>query len=230
MYPSKPRIKPITNDNILGYLMNCGFAFGNPAQQTQLTRLGYYGGNGYFLRKDNYQTKLPLFVAGWYFSEWYYKDIIYRSLDGGDAYTKDTDFLKACLIYTCLSNQNKCLTFDGSDGRHYQNELCFDKNTLASNDLSKMKLDDEEKELLKLWNEILKQAKTTGKCIDGYTYGIYQITKEINTFKVVGTGKTKKRVYNYPQLNGNFETLKTKLKAYYKSHITEKLFKYELLK
>ena len=47
---------------------------------------------------------------------------------------------------------------------------------------------------------------------------------------VVGTGKKKKNVYDYPVLNGDLDTLRTKLKAYYKSHITEKMFKYELLK
>ena len=48
--------------------------------------------------------------------------------DGGDAYTKDSDFLKSCLLYTVLSNQNKCLSFLGSDGRMYQNELCLDNS------------------------------------------------------------------------------------------------------
>lgn len=232
-YQYKKGRKPIYNDNNIAYMTAINFPIN--AVNYRLTRCNTKSeleqSFGFHLRKDNYFEKLPVWCSKLFSQdEWYDRDVYFSTSDGGDTYTKDIDFLKSCLIYTCLSNQNKCLTFDGSDGRHYQNELCFDKNTLASNDLSKMKLDDEEKELLKLWNEILKQAKDTGKCIDGYTYGIYQITKEINTFKVVGTGKTKKRVYDYPQLNGNLETLKTKLKAYYKSHITDKLFKYELLK
>lgn len=71
----------------------------------------------------------------------------YNTSDGGDAYTKDADFLKSCLIYTCLSNQNKCLSFNGSYGRYYRNELCFDTtngNTVTSKNLSKMKLDKDE--------------------------------------------------------------------------------------
>ena len=59
---------------------------------------------------------------------------------------------------------------------------------------------------------------------------MYQITKELNTFTIVGTGKNKKKVYDYPVLNGDLDTLRTKLKMYYKTHITEKMFKYELLK
>ena len=68
---------------------------------------------------------------------WYDRDIYNTTSDGGDVYTKDADFLKSCLIYTCLSNQNKCLTFEGSDGRHYQNELCFDDGTPMSSNETK---------------------------------------------------------------------------------------------
>ena len=59
---------------------------------------------------------------------WYEKDMYATTSDGGDAYTKDDDFLKSCLLYTCLSNQNKCLSFLGSDGHMYQNELCLDNS------------------------------------------------------------------------------------------------------
>lgn len=43
-------------------------------------------------------------------------------------------------------------------------------------------------------------------------------------------GKGKKKVYDYPQLNGDLNTLRTKLKEYYVSHIKEKMFKYQLIK
>lgn len=93
-----------------------------------------------------------------------------------------------------------------------------------------MSLDADEQALIKLWNNILSEARSTGKCNPNWTYGVYQITKEINTFQTVGTGKSKKNVYDYPQLNGDLDTLRTMLKAYYKSHITKKMFQYELLK
>ncbi len=221
--------KSIYNDNILAYLRVIGYSA--DSMNSILIRETYFGTRGFYLRKDNYLKKLPLFVAKKLpQDEWYEKDIYYTNSDGGDAYTKDADFLKSCLIYTCLSNQNKCLTFDGSDGRHYQNELCFDTGTLASKDLLEMRLDGEEQVLLNLWYKILAEAKKTANYKFDWTYGVYQITKELNTFTVVGVGKQKKNVYDYPALNGNLDTLRTKLKAYYKSHITEKMFKYELLK
>lgn len=189
---------------------------------------------GFHLRKNNYLNILPLLTAKSFpQEEWYEKDIYFTTSDGGDTYTHDPDFLKSCLLYTCLSNQNKCLSFDGSDGRYYRNELCFDTtngDTVASADLSKMTLDADEKALMNLWNDILSEAKKTANYDSRLTYGVYQITKELNTYQTVGTGKSKKTVYDYPALNGYLDTLRTMLKAYYKSHITEKMFKYELLK
>ena len=45
-----------------------------------------------------------------------------------------------------------------------------------------------------------------------------------------GSGSRKRIVYDYPELNGDLDTLRVMLKTYYKSHITEKMFQYELLK
>ena len=174
---------------------------------------------------------MPLWVAKYYPQDhWYEKDVYNTTSDGGDAYTYDASFLKSCLLYTCLSNQNKCLSFNGSDGRYYRNELCFDTGTIASSDLARMELDEEEKKLISLWEKILKEARDTGKCNPDWTYGVYQITKEVNTYTEEGTGKIKKRVYDYPQLNGDLDSLRVLLKEYYKSHITEKMFEYELIK
>ena len=103
-----------------------------------------------------------------------------------------------------------------------------DLNRFATNKATA--LDDDEKELLSLWNQIIGEARNTVNYNPEFNYGVYQITKELNTFTEVGTGKTKKRDYDYPVLNGHLETLRTKLKEYYKSHITAKMFEYELLK
>lgn len=46
----------------------------------------------------------------------------------------------------------------------------------------------------------------------------------------IGSGKNKKKVYDYPELNGALEMLITNLKAYYKTHITIKMLEYELVK
>lgn len=222
----------VDNDNIIAYVRTINYS--PDAMNRILVRQMYFGARGYYLRKDSYLYKLPLWVSKCVsFDKWYEKDLYYNTSDGGDAYTHDTDFLKSCLLYTCLSNQNKCLSFNGSDGRYYRNELCFDTtngDTVASADLSKMTLDVDEKALMNLWNDILSEAKKTANYDSRLTYGVYQITKELNTYQSVGTGKNKKIVYDYPVLNGYLDTLRTMLKAYYKSHITDKMFKYKLLK
>ena len=205
-------------------------------------RVPIYNGHGFYLRKDKNIKKLPLFVAGKFPVEdnWYWKGMIYKSTDKGDSFKTDKVFLKSCLIFTCLAYYNKCLSFDGSDGRRYQNELCFDdsrtEKPLALKDLEKYAaskatvLDDEEEKLLEVWKQILTEAKKTVGYNSEFNYGVYQITKELNTSYVVGTGKSKKKVYDYPVLNGHLNALRVMLKAYYKSHITEKMFKYELIK
>lgn len=228
--------KAVFNSNIVGYLRATSFNLN--ANSRCLTRTVTYDAltqsYGFYLRSDNYKNKLPLWVAKLFPQDnWYDKDVYFTTSDGGDAYTHDNDFLKSCLIYTCLSNQNKCLSFDGSDGRYYRNELCFDAtngDTVASTDLAKMTLDADEKALMKLWDDILAEANRTANYDGRLTYGVYQITKELNTSHKIGTGRSKRTVYDYPTLNGYLQTLRTNLKAYYKSHITDKMFQYELLK
>lgn len=225
--------KSVYNDNIICALGAPGFNL--DAMKRCLVRQQFYRhGLVFYVRKDNYLHKLPLWVAKLLPQDnWYDKDLYNTTSDGGDAYTHDENFLKSCLIYACLSNQNKCLSFTGSDGRYYRNELCFDTtngDTVASVDLARMSLDEEEKELLKLWKDILEEAKKTKEYKKELTYGVYQITKELNTSQKIGSGKSKKTVYDYPILNGYLEALRINLKKYYKSHITEKMFEYELLK
>ena len=227
--------KSIYNDNIIGVLGVPSFSLDGLCRI--LLRQQYYRhGFTFYLRSDNYLEKLPLFVAKSFSEdEWFEKGVYFTTSDGGDKYTKDDKFLKSCLIYTCLSNQNKCISFDGSDGRRYQNELCFDDSNkdrlpLALKDLNKMRLDEDEKELLGIWNKIIAKARKTQNYNCEFNYGVYQITKELNTFKEIRSGTKKKKIYDYPELNGDLDTLKVKLKEYYKSHITYKMFKYELLK
>lgn len=221
------RFKPSYNDNMIAYLRAESFGF--DANSLCLVRNGLYNGHGFYIRKDKALEAMPLFCAKMFpFDEWYLKGMVDTTADGGDRYTKDRDFLKSCLIYTCLSRYNKCLSFDGSDGRFYRNELCFHKDAVAMNDLAKFKLDDEEKKLLEVWNRVLEKAATTGNMVKKFTYGPYQIEQEINTFHKDETGK--KNIYDYPELNAELNTLKVLLKTYYKTHIREKMFEYELVK
>ena len=154
----------------------------------------------------------------------------FTTSDGGDTYVQDADFLTSCLIYTCLTNQNKCISFNATDGRYYRNELCLDEGTLASWKLCKITLDDEERALIDLWKKILLGARTTNNYDCNLSYGIYQIDKELNTFRVEGKGKNKHKVYDYPELNGDLDTLRGNIKEYYKSHIREKMFRYKLIR
>lgn len=228
----KARGKALYNHEYFAYIRLNGFNL--DALNRTLTTVMPYPAMGRYLTRSNYLPLIVLFVAKMFQEEqWYERDIYATTSDGGDAYTHDKDLLKSCLIYTCLSNQNKCLSFTGSDGRYYRNELCFDTtngDTVASVDLARMSLDNEEEELLKLWKDILEEAKKTKEYQKELTYGVYQITKELNTSQKIGSGKSKKTVYDYPILNGYLEALRINLKKYYKSHITEKMFEYELLK
>lgn len=224
----------------VSYLSNDIIAFAHingynlAPQNKYFTRLPLYDNRGTVVRKDVYLNYLPLWCAKMFPQEdWFDKDVFTTSYDGGDTYTKDKDFLKSCLIYTCLSNQNKCLSFTGSDGRYYRNELCLDKtngDTVASSDLKNMTLDDDEKKLMFLWKSILSEAKKTANYNSALTYGVYQISRELNTFHKEGTGTSERIVYDYPELNSYLTSLRDNLKLYYKSHITAKMFKYELLK
>lgn len=236
----KTDVPAIWNKNIIG---NLGApAFSLDAKNRYLIRGSYcHHGVVFNLRSDNYLQKLPLWVAKMYPQDkWYDKDVYNTTSDGGSGYTQDANFLKACLIYTCLSNQNKCLSFDGSNDRRYQNELCFDdsreEKPLALMDLEKYGktkdtvLDDEEKALIEAWELVLSEARKTKNYNKEFNYGVYQIDKELNTSHEEVIDKQKKKVYDYPALNGNLETLRVKLKEYYKSHITAKMFEYELIK
>ncbi|KKR78230.1 MAG: hypothetical protein UU24_C0040G0001, partial [Candidatus Nomurabacteria bacterium GW2011_GWA2_40_9] len=218
--------KSIFNDNILGYMTAKGFLIG--PSNFSLTRQILYNARGFYLRNDNYLEKLPLFAAKLYPQErWYERDVYFTTGDGGDTYTKDKDFLKSCFIFTCLSRYNKCLSFTGSDKRFYKNELCFDAKTLASKQLEKYKLNADEKELIKIWQSVLSEAKKTKKYNKKLAYSAFQIEMELNTSK---KDENNKLVYDYPTLNGELENLKKKLKVYYAKYITPKLFEYELLK
>lgn len=228
------RVKKLFNPNIIGYFSANAFGFENPRLDTKMTRCGTYDGNGMFLRKENYYKKLPIFCAGKYpieKKEWKEIGTIFKTADNGNKYEQDTDLLKSCFIYTCLSYFNKCISFLGSDNRFYQNELCFDDNTIASKKLETMELNEDEQGLLNIWKAILTEAKKTEKYDRNKRYGVYQIKTELNTFhkEKQETGKEIK-IFDYPLLNTYLDNLNTKLSIYYDKYIVDKLFLYELLK
>ena len=218
--------KSYVNDNIVGYLVAKGFAV--TQHDVYLLRGTRYNIRGFYLRSDNFIEKLPLFAAKLYPQKnWYERDIYFTTADGGERYLKDKDFLKTCFIFACLSQRNHCRSFDGSDGRFYKNELCFDKGTIASNKVKLYKLTKEEQDLLDTFSDVLTKAKTTKNYNKKYTYGTYQIDEELNTrYK----NDNDEWIYDYPELNTAINSLKTKLAKYYEAVIQPKLFEYELLK
>lgn len=222
----------VYNDNMIGYLRAYGTSFENIDLYSQLTRCTAYNGNGFHLRRDTYLTKLPLFAMARFPSEGRYwiRGVVNRNADNGDNFSHDQEFLKACLIFTALAYHNKCLSFTGSDGRFYQNELCFDGDTIAASDLAGFTQTDSDRELLAQWERVLDLAKGTKNYDPAQSYGTYQIVTELNTSKRVQVGRLMKTVYDYPLLNGEINTLKKMTMAHHAEAVAPKLWEYGLLK
>lgn len=231
---------PIYNPNIVGYLSIRGANFDNPDLNVSLLSIGRYDGGGFYLRKDNYLEKMPMFASTRYITYnryWTERARIMKSGDGAAEFYKDLSnpdtqqFLLKCLLFATLEMQNHCRSFIGSDNRPYTNHLCLDDthgDTLASAELKRLTVGPKEKELLEQWQKVLADARKTAKYDNNVKYGVYQIYDELNTSKKdEETGET---LYDYPSLNGNLATLKTLVKKYYLSEIVPMLFKYEFLK
>ena len=62
----KKSLKPLYDENIIGYLVADSSGFDNPDNVSSLLIAGRYNGHGFFLRKDNYLEKLPMFAASRY--------------------------------------------------------------------------------------------------------------------------------------------------------------------
>jgi len=243
----KQRNKPATSDDILGYMVAHSSGFDNPDLDSSLLVGARYDGNGFFLRKDNYLEKLPLFCASRYITyhrSWTERARIMKSADGAAAFARDaangklSQWLLKCLLFTCLEMQNHVRTFAGSDGRLYRNELCLDGTngeTLALRDIKDLALNDSEEALLTQWETVLKYAKQTAaneRNNGGYnpalTYGVYQIFAELDSACTDET--TGKTVYDHVELHTALKALKELVKAYYNAEIAPTLFAYEFLK
>lgn len=161
---------------------------------------------------------------------------VMKSADKYEDYIKDVKsnklkkWLLKNLLWTSLTHYSHMRSLNGSDGRFYRNELCLDTTngeTIASNYLKDLSYNEDEKNLIKVWKQILEQAKKTKEYNKEFTYGLYQIDEELNTDYKDEKNKT---VYNYPELNGHIKTLKALLKNYYLNEIVPVLFEYEFLK
>ncbi len=169
---------------------------------------------------------LPLWVANCYKPKDYTeKEVIMKSGDGGTKYLKSKNFLNDCFVWSCLTNANKCIS-----NKEIKNELCLMQDTKSDKLLD---INKRNTKLLQKWREIFKLVKVTKEYNPKFTYGLYQICRDINI--KVETGDYNKRnepimEYKYSDLNDVIKELKEQLKEFYDKHITPKLFKYELLK
>lgn len=237
---SKGRIVPRLNVNILGYMTIDTSGFDNPDIHASLVTTALYNAHGFFLRKDNYLEKLPMFCASRYITynrAWTERARIMKSADGADRFNADvvngklTQFLLKCLLFTCTEMQNHMRTFTGSDGRFYRNELCLDGTngeTIALRDIEGLYLGEKEKDLLKQWETVLQWAKKADGYNSSLTYGVYQIFAELDTSHVDET--TGDTIWDNVELHTALAGLKTLVKDYYNSEIVPTLFEYEFLK
>ena len=241
-------------DNI-AYLIVRYFSYELPRQNCCLIRSTHYRGGGFPITADNLLTKAPLFVCGRndeVEGTWYLNGNVYKSADGGTVYEQDREFLKKSLLYTALTNKNHCLSFVGSDGRVYRNEICLGQNTIADKILAGFQLDEQDSNLVKEWMDVLELAKSTCEYkkllhdMPNVTLGLYQIEQEIDVYEYLGKTYSKLQkvelvkhlsvqekkliCHKYPDLVKEIEDLKRALKSFYKSELQEKLYEYELLK
>ena len=167
----KLRNTPYISNDIIGYLVANTSGFDNPDLNSSLLVGGRYDGNGFYLRKDNYLEKLPMYAASRYIThnrEWTERARIMKSADGSDKYFADvangklSHYLLKVLVFTIFETHNHIRTFKGSDGHFYRNELCLDTtngDTVASLALKNYNSNSLETEIFKLWNLILELAK-----------------------------------------------------------------------
>lgn len=235
-YKKMIRIIKKYNSNIIGYLVATSSGFDNPDLNSSLTVSGKYNGNGTYLRKDNFLEILPIFSASRYIKynrDWKARAMVMKSSDGYERYIKDLKsgkldtFLLKNLLFVCFEPQNHIRSLNGSDSRFYRNEICLDENTIASEKIKELEMNEDEQKLIAIWNKILLQAKETKNYNPEFAYGLYQIDDELNTSHKDDKGKN---IPDYPELNGNIKALKALLKDYYLKEIVPVLFEYEMLK
>lgn len=162
--------------------------------------------------------------------DWKETEFICCSTDQGFNYEKDEELLKRAFIFGCLDYYNKCksqeLLLDGKS-IVIKNELCFDDGTVASKKPKSLSLNKDEKQLLDLYERLLNEAKKVSEYNSKFTYGLYQISDDLNTYY---KDENDNKVYNHPELNSYLEALRKKTDAYFDKYIRDKLFYYELIK
>ncbi|WP_341491274.1 hypothetical protein [Mesomycoplasma ovipneumoniae] len=233
----------LDDPNFIGYIQTKSFSlhFGSSA----LIRAKSYDENGFWINKNNFLVGLLAFSSAIYKTidnDWA-KNYLAKTGDGFNRFLSDLEtqprlkqFLLKNLFFVSLTNLNHIRSLEDPKNKDkiYLNELCLDnlnqKPTLALNTLKKYERTAEESEIEKLWFNILGLASKTRNYRPDFKYGLYQIIEELNTKTLIGSTKSNKYLYDYPELNGNIEVIKQMLKKYYLEEIAPILFEYEFLK
>lgn len=168
------------------------------------------------LNETNVLEQLPLWVAAKYepSKEKLELNIIMKSGDGLSLYKNDKIFLQKSFIWSCLTNKNKCIS--NNDG--FSNEMAFLQDSICDNILNSMKLDNDDKNLIEHWKNVLVEIKTKPEYNNNFKYGLDQIIKEINIKFHNGSYNKKNEPLmdiKYPELNLKIKLLKIKLNNYY---------------
>lgn len=233
----------LDDPNFIGYIQTTSFSL--HFASSALIRAKAYNENGFWINKNNFLVGLLAFSSAIYKTidnDWT-KNYLAKTGDGFKRFLSDleteprlTQFLLKNLFFVSLTNLNHIRSLEDPKNKDkiYLNELCLDnlnqKPTLALNTLKKYKRTDEESEIEKLWFNILGLASKTKNYRTDFKYGLYQIIEELNTKTLIGSTKSNKYLYDYPELNGNIEVIKQMLKKYYLEEIAPILFEYEFLK
>lgn len=178
------------------------------------------------LNKDNLKKLSVIQCANCYKPIMYYeKDVVMKSADKNSAFEKDEELLADSLLFVLLSEKTKCIS-----NKSLINKMCLSQGTIVDSLLTEAQ---RKSNLVKLWEDLLKEVKKCAEYNKYYKYGLYQIQKEIN-IKVESGSFTKKgepiMVLKYPALDEKIKKLKSELKDFYNERIEKKLFEYELLK
>ncbi|WP_220200574.1 hypothetical protein [Mesomycoplasma flocculare] len=233
----------LDDSNFIGYIQTTSFSL--HFASSALIRAKAYNENGFWIDKNNFLVGLIAFSTAIYKiidSDWA-KNYLAKTGDGFNRFLLDLEtqtrlkqFLLRNLFFVSLTNLNHIRSLEDPKDKDkiYLNELCLDnlnqKPTLALNTLRNYQRSPEELEIENLWFNILEHASTTSNYRSDFKYGLYQIIEELNTKTLIGSTKSNKYSYDYPELNGNIEAIKQKLKKYYLEEIAPILFEYEFLK
>lgn len=235
------------DDDFLAYSIQDTGNIDAPALNSLLVTTCMYNGNGSYLTRSNALHTLPANSVGQFksmISSYKYNGFINKTADGYDRYMEDvnngtlTPFLLKNLFWASTNALSRTRSIyghlDGVDDHLYINHFTLDNSAQSNYAMETLKahkffdsMTDKEEVIYNLFTEIIEQAKLTDGYNEEFNYGIYQIINELNTFEKDEKGK---RVYHYPELNGNINTLKTLTKQYYIDELVDTFWEYEFLK